>query len=149
MNALRVLNTKERGRILSILEKQYGAPWEPEGVLLLNNRNRLFLATREAASYYTNPRVGRIGLYIGEVYSGELRLSMEGSQIIGKIAKKKVVELSDEEMREWLKGSTIERNLENGFYILSHKGDFLGCGKCVSGKILNYVPKERRVKTTN
>lgn len=146
MRTLNVLNRKERDKILGIIEQQYGARWNLDGVLLMNNQNRLFLATREAASHNIKARIDRIGLYIGEVRFGEIRLSIEGSQIIGRIAKKNVVELSDDEIREWLKGNSIEKDLERSFYIISHKGDYLGCGKCVNGKILNYVPKERRVK---
>jgi len=35
---------------------------------------------------------------------------------------------------------------ENGYFLIKYNDDFLGCGKSTGNKILNYVPKARRVK---
>ena len=35
-----------------------------------------------------------------------------------------------------------------GYVIIRHEGDYLGCGKYVDGKILNHVPKERRLRVS-
>jgi NOL1/NOP2/fmu family ribosome biogenesis protein len=76
----------------------------------------------------------------------ELRLSIEGSQIIGKVAKRNVLELDDDLAKKWMSGEDFEIKTElNGFVIIKNRVDFLGCGRVAKGKLFNYVPKERRV----
>lgn len=93
-------------------------------------------------------RIDSLGLYFGQLRNGELRLSIEGSQIVGKTAAKNVVELNDAEFRQWLQGEDIEKTLTDcsGYVLVKHNTDFIGCGKLKEGKILNFVPKARRVK---
>src|SRR3989338_7405418 len=76
-----------------------------------------------------------------------IRLSIEGSQIIGSKAAKNIIELNEGETKLWFKGVDLEKDCKDcsGFVILKHKGDFLGTGKCTNNKILNYVGKTRRV----
>ena len=58
--------------------------------------------------------------------------------------KKNVLEVTDSEASQWLRGETISIKAE-GYHIIRNHGDILGCGKAVEGKVLNYVPKERRI----
>ena len=94
-------------------------------------------------------RVENVGLYFARWDGKEVRLSIEGSQIVGKKAKKNVLELSEDEAMEWMRGKNLEvgeRSVEEGFVILKHKDDFLGCGRYKNGRILSFVPKWRRIK---
>ena len=86
-------------------------------------------------------------MYFCEIDNKGIRLSIEGSQIIGPKATKNIVELSEEETRKWFKGEDIEKECNNcnDFVILKRKNDFLGNGKYATGRILNYVGKTRRV----
>ena len=80
--------------------------------------------------------------------NGELRLSIEGSQLIGKAAKKNVVEISDCQVKKWLFGNDIEIGTAcEGFVIVRNKNDFLGTGKIKDGVLLNFIPKTRRIHT--
>ena len=52
----------------------------------------------------------------------------------------------DKQAKKWMSGEDFEvENKLHGFIIIKNKDDFLGCGRVVNGKLLNYVPKERRV----
>lgn len=85
-------------------------------------------------------------MYIGEFKKGELRLSIEGSQLIGPHAKKNVVELDRNELRQWLRGEDLIKEVkEEGYVIMKSNNDFVGCGRVKEGKILNFVPKARRL----
>jgi len=88
-------------------------------------------------------------MYFCEVDNIGIRLSIEGTQIVGPKAGKNIVELDEEDTRKWFKGEDIEKECENcnGFVILKSGKDFLGTGKYVNGKILNYVGKTRRVSS--
>ena len=53
-------------------------------------------------------------------------------------------------MHTWLKGTDMNIESElNGYVLIRNNGDFLGCGKLKNGKLLNYVPKARRLVVIN
>ena len=85
------------------------------------------------------------GLYFGTLEENGIRLSIEGAFIVGRIAKKNVIELDDDMAMAWMSGRDLELPVR-GYVILKWRNYFLGCGKG-NGKIVkNYVPKERRLK---
>lgn len=78
---------------------------------------------------------------------GTFRLSIEGSQIIGPLATKNVIEINKEELWQWIRGINLENNHDHeGWVILKHGEDYVGCGKACSKGIINHVPKNRRIK---
>ena len=148
MQNLRVLNRKEIKELFNKIKEQYGIEdMELEYVFLRNNEGKIFIANRDIARIDLNKvKVNNIGLYFCAIENGEARLTIEGTQIIGKQATKNVVELNSEQVREWFKGEDIELTKEfNGFVILKYNNDFLGSGKYKNNKIINFLPKERRI----
>jgi NOL1/NOP2/fmu family ribosome biogenesis protein len=88
------------------------------------------------------------GVYFGRFEKDGLRLSIEGSQLIGEKAKRNIVEVDHENAVKWMRGEDIKVETEAcGYVILKWKNYYLGCGKIRNGKIINFVPKDRRVKT--
>ncbi|MBS7249183.1 MAG: hypothetical protein KIH08_01120 [Candidatus Freyarchaeota archaeon] len=88
------------------------------------------------------------GVYFGRFEKDGLRLSIEGSQLIGGKAKRNIVELDYENAVKWMRGEDIKVETEaRGYVILKWKNYYLGCGKIKEGTITNFVPKDRRVKT--
>jgi NOL1/NOP2/fmu family ribosome biogenesis protein len=86
-------------------------------------------------------------LYFAETGDDRVRLSIEGSQIIGKIATKNILEVDEETAKKWIKGGDIPSEQEfEGFVIIKNGSDFLGCGKYRQKTILNFIPKARRIK---
>lgn len=86
------------------------------------------------------------GIYFGKIEKDGLRLSIEGSFIVGRVAKRGVIEINEEDAIKWLKGEDLEIPYE-GYCILKWGDYFLGCGKGNGKKILNFVPKDRRLAT--
>ncbi|MDP6265579.1 MAG: hypothetical protein QGI00_05705, partial [Candidatus Marinimicrobia bacterium] len=89
-----------------------------------------------------------IGMYFCETRNDKIRLSIEGSQIVGPKAMKNIVEINSLQVKQWMKGEDLEienKGDYNGFVIIKHNNDFLGTGKYKDGKVLNYVGKSRRV----
>jgi len=148
MAELNILNRKKIKEILTLIKKQWRANFKTELVFLMNTQNKIFLVNREVFNLNLEKlRINSIGLYFGELKNNELRLSIEGSQLVGFKAKKNVVELTKEQAMQWLKGQDIEiKGQYKGFVILKHENDFLGTGKYKDGKVFNYVPKARRFK---
>ena len=146
MQNLKILNNKEIKEILSLIEKQWGEKLKPDYAFLQNQKNRVFIINKDISKIDTSKlRINSIGMYFCETRNG-IRLSIEGSQIVGPKATKNILEINENQTKQWLKGEDVEvEGKYDGFVILKNKNYFLGCGKFKEGKILNYVGKERRI----
>lgn len=147
MQDLKILNSKEKKEIIKLLEKNYGFKEELNYVFLKNKDNKIYLISKDIQKIdLLKLKINSLGLYFGEIKGNEIRLSIEGSQIIGRYAKKNVLKLDKDKIVEWLKGFDIDfETKERCFVIIKNDGDFYGCGKIKENKILNYVPKIRRL----
>jgi NOL1/NOP2/fmu family ribosome biogenesis protein len=146
---IRFLNRKETKEILKRLIEIWDAELDDDIAFCMNDKNRIFVVSRDVDKIdRTKLNLNNVGLYFGEITErGELRLSIEGSMIVGKRAKKHIIDIDMEQTRKWFEGSDIDyKSEDNTFVILRYNDDFLGCGKLVKGKILNYVPKARHVQ---
>ncbi|MDP3764947.1 MAG: hypothetical protein Q8R04_00390 [Nanoarchaeota archaeon] len=148
MPELKILNSKEIKKIFELIEEQWGAKLNLNYGFLKNPKNRVFIVSKDISKIdISKLRLNSVGMYFCEVDNLDIRLSIEGSQIVGSKAAKNIVELDEEETKRWFKGEDLEKECINcsGFIILKHKKDFIGNGKYVNGRILNYVGKSRRV----
>jgi len=146
MMDLKILNKKDAKKILATLEKQWGFREKLDYAFIETEKGKIYIANKEIFDLdLSDLKISSIGLYFAETRNG-IRLSIEGSQIVGKKATRNVVELTEKEAKEWMKGGDIDKETSaEGFVIIRHKDDFLGSGKATKdGKILNFVPKNRR-----
>jgi NOL1/NOP2/fmu family ribosome biogenesis protein len=155
-----ILNSKERKKILEKLEDQFDcdtAFLKSYAFLFKENDGRVHICNADVAEELSKKelRVDTAGLYIATLLpNGELRLSIEGSQLLGPHSKKNILEITDDEFAMWIRGHAVEKETDlRGFVMLKHGEDFCGCGKPVrdekSGKksIHNYIPKTRYVRS--
>jgi len=151
MENLKILNNREIKQILDIIKRQWNADFKPVHAFLMNNKSKIFIINRDVSKIdLSKLRVNNIGMYFGEIVNDELRLSIEGSQLVGLTAKKGIIELNEKEARGYLKGEEIDKKTkEKGFLIIKHNNDFLGTGKSNGEKIFNYTPKERRITASD
>lgn len=150
LNQYKILNSKEIKEIIKIIEEHYGIKnLKLHYGFLKNNQNKLFLVDRDFSNIdLKDLRINSIGLYFGEHRNDTMRLSIEGSQIIGKFATKNIAEINETELNDWVTGKDIvygEANL-GGFILIKNNNDFLGCGRYKDGIIFNYISKDRRIK---
>ena len=150
-----ILNAKQKKEIVEIITGQWGVPkdfFKPY-VFLKSQKDKIYLSTKALASIdLSKLRIDSIGLYFCTLmYDGKVRVSIEGSQLIGEHARKNVLELNKKDVNDWMQGKDIEL-IENqgceGYVLVKYKetGDFLGCGKLKENVLQNFVPKVRRVK---
>ena len=152
MPELKILNSKEIKEIYELIEKQWSAKIKLDLGFLKNNKNRIFIITKDISKIdISKLRINSVGMYFCEINDKGIRLSIEGTQIVGAKATKNVVELNEEETKKWFKGEDLEKECKDcsGFVILKNKKDFFGTGKYANGRILNYVGKSRRVNVIN
>ncbi|MFH2027758.1 MAG: hypothetical protein ABIJ08_01335 [Nanoarchaeota archaeon] len=152
MSQLKILNKKEIQKILQSLEEQYGFKEKLDYAFLLSEKNKIYIVNRDIERIdLSRLRVNSYGLYLGELKdNGQVRLSIEGSQIVGKHSDKNILGLDDDDAKDWLKGYDIgyDGKLKD-FVMIKNKEDFLGCGKIAGNKLLNHVPKIRRMNINN
>ncbi|WP_457554786.1 methyltransferase RsmF C-terminal domain-like protein [Candidatus Pyrohabitans sp.] len=126
-------------RVLRLLKEQFGV--EDIDFKLREGGGGRFYAYRECR---LEVEEFASGVYFGTLERDGLRLSVEGCYLVGKSARKGVVKVGREQAERWMRGENIEGE-GDGYVILRWGNYFLGCGKAREGKVLNYLPKERRV----
>ncbi len=160
IGSLKILNSRETKHILEKLFEQYGYKYDKttqDYVFLMNKDNRIYVVSRTVELLpFQEMKIDSLGIYLGELYKESIRLSVEGSQIIGPESNKNIIDLDKDEMIEWIKGADIEHDdTGRDFIIIRYKDlqtgyvDYLGAGKFKEGKIMNYVSKSRRLVVVN
>jgi len=143
----KILNRKESLRLMGRIKEQFGIKELKLDYGFIQNKDKIYLISKDFDKInYKELRINDIGLYFCSLEKNGIRLSIEGSQLIGDKATKNVVEISDEELKYWFNGENLARKNLSGFVLIKNKNDFLGCGYAKEGIIINYIPKERRVK---
>ncbi len=145
MENLRILNSKEKKQIVDRIKKHFSIKkLDLDFAFFRNSENKIFLLNNEVKKInFDKLRINSLGLYFGAFGNG-FRLSIEGSQLIGSKAEDNIVELEDD--KEWLEGNDIKVEGEDGLKIVKCGNDFLGTGQLKNGVLINYLPKERRIK---
>jgi NOL1/NOP2/fmu family ribosome biogenesis protein len=145
------LNRKEIKHILHQLEEQWGFTQDLDYAFFMNNQRRVALVNKEFALVAdAKLRLNSLGLYFCELMeNGEVRLSIEGSQLVGPYATKNVVDVDFLTAKCWMYGEDLPLSLGDvtAFVILKHGDYFLGCGRYKNGVVSNHVSKNRRIGT--
>src|SRR3990167_7173514 len=118
MNQLKILNSKEKKEIEKKLDEQFGVN-NVHGILAMRGKERIFFYSgsfneEDIREIEKIAFIERIGVYFGKVEEkiDEIRLSIEGSQILGNQIKKNIFEIPDDEIENWMKGR--ELNIKTG-----------------------------------
>ena len=151
---LMILNSKEKRWVEEKLNEQFGIKEIP-GTILRRGEERLFLfcgslTPEQIKDIESTIPVERVGFYFAKIIHEEVKLSIEGTQILKDKITKNIFSIDDEQTEDWMKGKDLPIETgKKGFIIIEHKGDFLGCGKASEKKIGNFIPKTRRLKERN
>lgn len=144
------VSSGDKKKLLKELEERFGL--KVKDYLFLQagkERIRAFSGTmsrEELAALSEFARVEFAGAYFVRQESFGLRPAFDVTQLFASEFTKGVVELTSEEFQLWIRGDTLQRELEAGVYVVRFGEDFLGSGYAKNGKLYNYVPKERYLK---
>lgn len=160
MMNLKFLYSKEKKDILKKLE-YYGIKKLPF-LLTESGKEKIrgysgILSNEEIFELDKGVGIDLIGMYLFHNYEDNLRLSFDAISALKDQITKNILNITDKQAEEFLKGRDILLTREEeeqikatgearGFKIISNNGDFLGTGKLAEGRITNYMPKERRLK---
>lgn len=144
---LTFLNNKQRKELQAKLEK-FGIQELPRHLIQTGKEKiRAFsgeISGEEIMSIWNNIHVEGIGLNLLNVSDDEPRITLDGLHLLKP--EKRILELDKKQAEQWMKGKELEIDSEKGYLVLKYNGDLLGIGKSNSSKIINFLPKERRVK---
>lgn len=150
MQKLEILNSRAKKPIFEQIKKQWGVSFKTDIVFLRSSKEKIYLINRDIERVDTSRlKVDSTGMYFCALTGTDIRLTIEGSEMIGKHATKNVLEIDAAQMRLWLKGQDLElgelSSDLSGFVIIKCKTDFLGTGKIRGNEVLNFTPKNRRI----
>ena len=148
----KTLNNHQKKEILKGLNEQFGIKEIPQGINLIQpGSEKIFAFSGDLKLLEKLEKlkinVAGAGNYLAKEERGEIRLSIEGTNLFKNQITKNIFELDDKQIDDWMKGHELNINTgKKGFLIMKYKKDFLGTGKASENKISNFVPKERRLK---
>lgn len=145
-----LLNTRDLREIEDILKKNYDCNFRlRDYIVILTADDKVWICSKDIAKIEIKnlKRVNAMGLYFGKIKrNNKIQLSIEGSMLVGRTAKKNIALL--ENISDYIKGKDgvgICENCEkDNFVIIKHENDFFGCGILREDRIENILPKSRR-----
>src|SRR3989338_6794844 len=147
----KVLSEQEHIEIENNLHEQFGIDLV-DGLLIKRGEERLFFfsgdfSETEIKNLEACVPIERVGIYFARVIGSDVKLSIEGTNILKNQIKKNIFNLDSKQLDEWMTGSDLQvKTGKKGFLVIKYKDDFLGCGKASEEKIGNFIPKSRRLR---
>ncbi len=156
-----VMNSREVKQLLSQLSEAFGTNLSPLSkqyhFFYSEPKQRVYVFSRQELELdFSRLNINRFGVYFASL-AKEPRLSNEGCFIVGPLAKRNVINVSSGHAKSWFTGedipidASLKEEIEksanpkvNPFVILRHGKDLIGSGRLAKGRILNFLPKERR-----
>lgn len=143
------IKSNEKRQIVEQLNKQFGIEDLPY-LLIESGKERIrafsgSLSKEEIKEISRIANIEVLGLYMIRK-EHDLRLSFDSTQLLQKQVKKNIAEINKEEYELWIRGYDLEIEKPKGTYVIRFNGDFIGCAKSDGKKLINHVPKERRLK---
>lgn len=145
MPKLKFLNKKETRQILNNIKDHYGTTFKENYIFLKNNQEKIYIINKYFAKLDTKHiRLNNIGLYVAKIEKAGIRLTIEGSQLVKPI--KNTIKITKQQQKKWLNGQELDIDKKLDTYLVVKSGkDFIGTGKARDGKLLNFIPKRRRI----
>jgi hypothetical protein len=135
----------ERAEVAEMMGSRFGIPPEAfEGVsFFLRGRNVWAFSLPEVPDLDYEA----VGLRFISLRGRVPKPSTYALQLFGRFATKNVVDLSSDQARKFIAGErqSLEADLEDGYVVVAHQGDVLGCGLYSRGELISQLPKERRI----
>lgn len=137
-----------------VIKKNYEANFSFENFNVYQSKEgKIYITSKEIDIKLAEASV-RAGIYFGKIKRNDkILLSTEGSQLIGKYARKNIAILDKKNLLRFIEGfeAKPERIIgceEHNFVLVTNGEDFFGSGLFIEGKVKSFVPKERRIYMT-
>jgi len=150
---MKVLEKEEVENLERMIEKNYGTRVGLNQFLVLfGSEEKIWLASKEIMNLDMRKfPVNSIGMNFGKIKRNDkVNLTIEGSQMVGKLATKNTVALDEQEAQKFMQGSDVKPQQEinceyHNFVIVKSGEDVLGSSPLTEEGLQNLLPKSRRV----
>ena len=148
---MKFIKSGEKKRLLKELKEIFGIEKLDSWILVETGKKKIRgfsgnMTREEIKELSEISNLEILGTYLVRKETTVLRLGFDATQILKDKITKGIFELSDSQLESWMNGNNINENVEKGIYVLRHADDFVGCGISNGEKIINFVPKERRIR---
>ncbi len=147
---MKTLSSSRKKKIIQQLEDQFGITSLPYLFLQFGkDKIRVYsgnLSKENLNNLDKNTRIENMGLYFARIQPDGIRLTIDGIQLVKDQITKNIMEINNNQAKDWFKGNDLDIKAESAFKILKNNNEFIGCGKSTGDRITNFVPKERRIK---
>ena len=155
----KILDDSSNDEIWGYLESSYGikgSKFKDHFGFAKSNRGRLWIGSRTALEFIRKEQLDPakvLTVAMGKTDSAKLlrdqsmliRLTLDGTLFFNHEITKNLLTLSENEVAEWNKGKELERDIENGVYILTDSDQIIiGSTIAKDGRLMNFIPKWRR-----
>jgi len=146
------LRKREADKVKDLLLELYGFTMPKEWMLYYLGKGRVWVLKEE---FFNLPidklNVEVMGFYLCHFENEIFRLSIYGAQLVAKSATKNVLEITEKEADELIRGFDIDKatNLDAEYIILKSPIGVIGVGKNHKTKILCQIKKNRRIRNLN
>lgn len=153
-----ILNKHEFGQKMKALEERFGislSHLQTYGFMINEKQDRINISSPEALQQdLNNIRVDSIGLLFARCgrLPEDFKPTTNVIQIFGKHATKNILDLTEEQKRQFVRGLDFlitedqQKQISDGFVIVRVKEDYFGIAIVQGNRLKNQVPKTRRVK---
>jgi len=130
------------------LSVRFGIPADVfDRLTVIEDQETVFVGTSEVMEFDA-VRPMRRGIRLARVFPYSLKPTTFGVQVLGRGATRNVVDLTDEQAKLLINGSslTIEAEVENGFVLLRWRGYVVGVGFYKRPVLKSQIPRFRPVE---
>jgi len=143
-------DSKKRKKLLNELNSNFGISEIPR-VLFETGKEKIrgFSGDLSVDEIYLFDRIANVeflGIYLFKFELGHMRLGFDGAILLKNQINKNIALLDKEQASKWMNGHNIDMVLERGVYAVKYEDDVLGCGLSDGKHLINFVPKERRIR---
>jgi len=143
-------NSKKRKELIEKLNSQFGVKTLPT-IIFETGREKIRgfsgdLTIDEIYALNKITNIEFIGLYLFSQGLQDMRISFDGTTLLKSQFEHNVLSIDDDQLDKWIRGNSLNMTVKSGMYIIKHNDDVFGCGISDGHNIINFVPKERRIK---
>ncbi|MEK6915059.1 MAG: hypothetical protein AABW89_00775 [Nanoarchaeota archaeon] len=143
-------DSKRRKKLLAELNETFGITELPK-ILFETGREKIrgFTGDLTIDELYTLDRLTNIefmGIYLFRKDMQFMRLGFDGTILLKEQINKNVIEINIEQLEKWMVGHNLDIAVEKGIYVVKNGDDVFGCAVSDGKHLINFVPKERRIR---
>ncbi|MBI2452323.1 hypothetical protein HYV50_04585 [Candidatus Pacearchaeota archaeon] len=146
------LKSSEKKNVVEELKEIYGISELPY-LLIETGKKKLrafsgHLSKEEIIDLSKIINIEIIGMYLINLKDDLPRINFDAVSLLKNQVLKNIIKINKELLNSWLRGYDLEIETKSGIVILEYEDDLVGIGKSNGKKIYNYIPKERKIKSS-